>query len=276
MLLQRILSSLVLIPTILLILYYAPFSIFLLTINIIAFLGIYEFIKMAGKKNIKVNLVIAYGLTFIFIWGNSIPDANLFNKKWYDLLGFIIILINFFIQLKKVRQNEISNNIMWSICIVFYIGRALDHAILLYKLEINLVLLVLLITWANDTGAYAIGTMFGKHKLAPKISPGKSWEGSIAGCIFGITTFIIFKLISGIKILLTISYFEILIGGLIISIAGQLGDLFESYIKRTFNVKDSGNLIPGHGGLLDRIDSLIFAFPVTYYYFQLLLSLKAR
>ncbi len=126
-----------------------------------------------------------------------------------------------------------------------------------------LVLATLLVVWASDSAAYFIGRKWGSHKLAPNVSPNKSVEGAVAGLI-GASVFAVatFAIAPGVITPLAAAGF-----GLVVGIAAQLGDLFESAIKRSLNVKDSGNLLPGHGGILDRIDSLLFAGASAYYFF---------
>src|SRR5579872_2144022 len=125
----------------------------------------------------------------------------------------------------------------------------------------NWLMFGLAINWVGDTGAYYVGKNFGKHKLAPAVSPGKSWEGAIASVVTGVAFGMIY-------LPLTIKGTSLLIAGLLAlatNIAGQIGDLAESAIKRGAGVKDSGTLLPGHGGWLDRVDSSLFALPVVYY-----------
>ena len=129
----------------------------------------------------------------------------------------------------------------------------------------ELILFLLVVTWCGDTAAYILGKRLGKHKLVPQISPGKTVEGTIAGLCIGALGGL------GIWFLLL----EEMLGpvhalglGILLGIVSQISDLSESIIKRTANVKDSGTLIPGHGGFLDRCDSLIFSAPTLYYYFQ--------
>jgi phosphatidate cytidylyltransferase len=118
---------------------------------------------------------------------------------------------------------------------------------------------LLLIVWMNDIAAYIIGTAVGKRKLAPKISPKKTIEGSIAGIVFSVATIIL------LNRWLQYDLSKLFFIGMTVSIIGQFGDLFESMLKRSADIKDSGTIIPGHGGVLDRFDSLLFAAPVFYY-----------
>ncbi len=128
----------------------------------------------------------------------------------------------------------------------------------------NLVFLAVFTTFGSDTAAYFIGRAFGRHKLAPKISPGKTWEGAIAGLFVAVIISLIFYLDTPLQ--LPLDFIQLIILGLLISVFGQLGDLAESLLKRSTGVKDSGKLMPGHGGLLDRMDSVVFAGAVVYLY----------
>lgn len=123
------------------------------------------------------------------------------------------------------------------------------------------ILALFVFIWVNDTAAYFIGSLIGKHKLIEHISPKKSVEGFVAGIFFTVVAAIVFKrFYPEFTTLFWIGY------GIIAALFGTLGDLFESLIKRTCKVKDAGNLIPGHGGILDRIDSLLVAVPAVYLY----------
>jgi phosphatidate cytidylyltransferase len=133
------------------------------------------------------------------------------------------------------------------------------------------VYLAMLTTFANDTGAYFVGRAKGKHKLAPAISPSKTWEGAMGGLICAIVAATVIatvlKLISPkLGIPFAFQYWQIVLLGFLVSLFAQLGDLVESLLKRNTGVKESGDLLPGHGGILDRFDSLIFVGAMIYYY----------
>lgn len=124
------------------------------------------------------------------------------------------------------------------------------------------IFLVLLVVMAADSAAYFVGSKLGRRKLYPQISPNKSWEGSIGG----VAGSLVGALLAKVSFFPGLSAMDVLFVGVLLSVSGQVGDLFESMLKRSFGVKDSGSAIPGHGGLLDRLDSLLFAFPVAYGY----------
>jgi phosphatidate cytidylyltransferase len=127
----------------------------------------------------------------------------------------------------------------------------------------------LLITWLNDTFAYFAGRALGRHKLMPTVSPGKTVEGSVAGLVAGIATAIMVgRVVLGPQLGLVASPIIWGIGGVLVAAAGQVGDLAESLFKREAGVKDSGKLLPGHGGVLDRFDALFFAIPVSYWFLR--------
>ena len=146
---------------------------------------------------------------------------------------------------------------------VVWVGLGLAHAILLRDIAEHGVLAVytvLLAVWAGDAAAYFIGMLFGRHKLAPTVSPGKTWEGLIAGIVatVGVTFLALYEANF-------LSIPESLVLGAVIAITAPLGDLFESALKRDADVKDSGRLLAGHGGVLDRIDALLFAWVAAFY-----------
>ncbi|MDP9054256.1 MAG: phosphatidate cytidylyltransferase [Acidobacteriota bacterium] len=143
---------------------------------------------------------------------------------------------------------------------IAYIFGAWKTGILLHDINPNWLMFGLMVNWVGDTGAYYVGRKFGRHKLAPAVSPGKSWEGAAASVGTGVAFGLIY-------LPLTIQGTSLLTAGLLAlaaNVAGQVGDLAESAIKRGAGVKDSGTMLPGHGGVLDRVDSTLFALPVLY------------
>jgi phosphatidate cytidylyltransferase len=260
----RAITTIIAIPLIILIIFLGKYPLFIL-IMILAFLGLNELYKMAQKQGFKPSYILGLMLTFYFIITTFYDNYNLKYDKNFIITFFIIIC--FITQLFKKDFSKVLPEISIMIFVSIYLGYLLSFILQVTDLPNgNYYLLCLLfITWANDMGAYIIGINFGKNRISPKISPKKSVEGSIGGIIFSITITLI------LKKWLSLSFKELIILGLILSIIGQLGDLFESVLKRGSGIKDSGKIFPGHGGALDSFDSLLFTAPVFYYYIKLLI-----
>ena len=188
----------------------------------------------------------------------ALLGATLGGADW-ALAGLMSTLVISFVIKGGVSTVSVSVTVLG----VAWIGLGLAHALLLRDIDehgVLAVLTVLLAVWAGDAGAYFIGLLFGRHKLAPTVSPGKTWEGLIAGIVatIGVTFLALYEANF-------LSIPESLVLGAVIAIAAPLGDLFESALKRDADVKDSGRLLAGHGGMLDRIDALLFAWVAAYY-----------
>lgn len=238
------------------------FLIFTLGIGII---GFYEFSKMVEtKKNFPV-LVTGYAGTagiILNIYFNFIDQLHLIT---------IVVLSTLIIELFR-NKNSAIDNIGTTFTGLVYPGLLSGFILairefyqtdpVMYAQGGYMIIAILISIWLCDSAAYFIGIAIGKHKLFPRVSPKKSWEGAIAGFVFSIIGFSISKLL----FFDDISWIHTVSLGIIIGIIGQLGDLVESLIKRDAGVKDSSNLIPGHGGILDRFDSLLLTAPVVYLY----------
>ena len=212
----------------------------------------------------------------------TVACGVLFCLSAVDLIGFKIpvefvlaltLLLPFSYQIFRDQVNLAFLSVASTLLGVVYIGWAFGHHLILLR-DISgvgrvLIFFLLVTIWLGDTGAYIFGKWFGRHKLRPTISPRKTIEGTIAGLVFGT-----FGAVGVWSFFLkdVMSFPHALILGVLLGIVGQLSDLSESIIKRSADVKDSGQLIPGHGGLLDRCDSLIFSAPVLYYYFVCLVN----
>jgi len=154
---------------------------------------------------------------------------------------------------------------VWTMAGILYVGWLLSFLVAL-RLDAgrNWVFYALLTTFASDTAAFFVGRAVGRHYLAPQISPRKTWEGAAAGVLGAVIISLLFTLPTPLN--LPLSYGQAVWLGLLVSIVGQFGDLAESLLKRSRGMKESGNLMPGHGGLLDRMDSVVFAGVVVYYF----------
>lgn len=260
MLRTRVLSALVGIPMILGAIYlggpwYA--TLLLLVVN----LGIREFDALLKAKGSLFPSLFGY-------IGVSALTVIIFFKQFtlvYPLimLIFVLLFLTQLIQFEKVNFWE-SALLFWGI---IYLGGLCSYMLLLRSMPQGILYTFLLFigVWSNDTFAYFIGSKWGKHKLAPGISPNKSVEGALGGAAATILLAALAALLAPEWIGLTL--IQAILLGLGISVFAQLGDLMESALKRQFEVKDSGTIIPGHGGILDRFDSLMLAAPFVYYYF---------
>ena len=238
---------------------------FFIIIIIIALLGLKELYGIAHKLGYRPSYILGSVLTFYFIT-ITVYDIYCLNYYIENIIITFFIILTFIFQLFKKDYSKALAEISITIFGSIYLGYLLSFMLKIKDLPNGNYYLIslLIITWANDTGAYLIGTKFGKNKIFPEISPKKTIEGSIGGIIFSSAgTF-------ALKNWLNLTFNELLSLGLIISIIAQLGDLFESVLKRGSGIKDSGTLIPGHGGILDSLDSLIFTAPVFYYYYIVL------
>jgi len=239
---------------------------FYIIIIIIAMLGLRELYSIAQKQGYKPSYILGTILTLYFIF-IAICDVYILNYYIENIIITFIIILSFIIQLFKKDFSKVLSEISITIFGSIYLGYLFSFLLKIKDLPNGNYYLIslLIITWSNDVGAYLIGTKFGKKRMFPKISPKKTIEGSIGGIIFSIAgTF-------ALKNWLNLPLDELIFLGLIIAIIGQLGDLFESVLKRGSGIKDSGTLIPGQGGILDCLDSLIFTAPVFYYYTVLLI-----
>jgi len=234
---------------------------FVVILSSIEFLGF-----VPSNKNGLLNIIII-PINCLLCFSplrNKIIDVNL-------LLCITVILPFIFVIIKREPEFALIN-VSASVLCVLYIGLMFGrHIVLIRQMQngIELIYLLLGVTWSGDVGAYLIGKWFGRHKIIASISPKKSLEGYIAGLIFGIGTSI--AICYFLRLEISINHAIIL--GLTLTIIGQLGDLAESILKRNAGIKDSGKIMPGHGGILDRCDSLIFITPTLYYYALYILKL---
>jgi len=178
------------------------------------------------------------------------------------LTGTFLFLSLLFLFRFKTLEN-IHHQLSWLLFGFFYLPLLLGHLVPLRLLDQGQrwIFLTLMIIMSCDTFAYFVGSKIGKRKLYPSVSPNKSVEGAIGGLLGSVFA----VLLARYTFMPVIGLVDGVLIGLLLGTAGQLGDLFESLLKRACQVKDSGNIIPGHGGLLDRLDSLLFAFPLAYY-----------
>ena len=236
----------------------APFTFFYWLLSAACLLEFYRLLE-SEKRELTKGAGLFLGL-MVYLMATSAVKENF--DFIHLLLLFPIILFIYFQELYRKSENPFQNiayTILGPVYVVlpfcFFYALAFLSGHYSYQLPLGLLLLI----WANDTGAYMIGVKFGKHRLFERHSPKKSWEGFAGGVLFSL--FAGFILSNYFKELNPTNW---LIVAFICSVAGTYGDLCESMLKRSLGTKDSGGLLPGHGGLLDRFDSLFFAAPAVY------------
>jgi phosphatidate cytidylyltransferase len=238
--------------------------VFAIVFAILSALTTYEFHKLTNKQEgVDVNMWLAMiGSIFLFVVFSFAIVLNLHFKLFsIPLILYITLLISTFIIEIFCKKPNSVNNTAYFLLGQIYIAVPFAVAILIFENKPIYLLALFVIIWANDTFAYLAGSAFGKHKMFVRISPKKSWEGFAGGALGTLLTGYVFSLfVSELNLLQWLGF------ALILVVFGTLGDLFESLIKRTIGVKDSGNIMPGHGGLLDRLDSVIFSvIPICIY-----------
>jgi len=248
-----------------------PLPWFTILVAIWGVLAVFEFYRLVAAS--KVPPLTYFGLpwTLLFILsGNSELLAILephFNLNLLTpLLLTSAVLLSLIWLLRQAQNREAFAGWAWTVAGILYVGWLLSYLVALRGLDDgrNWVFFALFTTFASDTAAFFTGRAWGRRPLAPNISPGKTWEGAIGGIIGAIIVSLFFLLPT--PLILHLHWGQAILLGLLVSIFGQLGDLVESLFKRNMGVKDSGQLIPGHGGILDRMDSIVFAGIVVYYY----------
>ena len=233
-----------------------PFPCFTLLIAIWGLLAVFEFYKLAAGA--KLQPLTYFGLIWTLLF---ILSPHFKCDFALPLLLTSAIMLPLLWLLGRPKKGGAFIGWAWTLAGILYIGWLLSYLVALrVDYGRNWVFLALATNFGSDTTAFFVGRALGRHKLAPNISPGKTWEGTIAGVLGAIIISLLFTM------LIPFSYWQAIILGLLVSIFGQLGDLVESLLKRNMGVKDSGRLLPGHGGFLDRIDSVVFAGVVVYYY----------
>jgi phosphatidate cytidylyltransferase len=234
----------------------------------ISLMGTYEFYQLAIKADSSPQVVLGlFAAALLFI---SCFAANYFAfTSGFLLFGMLLILIPIF-ELYRKKKNPFTN-IAFTILGILYV--ALPFSLLNYmafpledqEFHFQIILGVFIMIWANDTGAYIVGVNFGKHRLFERISPKKSWEGSIGGAVITLAVAYLYSLFSH-----DLSLVLWLIIAVLVFIFGSLGDLVESLFKRCISIKDSGKILPGHGGVLDRFDAILLVSPMVFIFLEVI------
>jgi len=258
--LARVLTALVLIPLVLVLVVWAPRWLFSAIVTLVAVATLREYLALAAQSGLGPLAWFSYAATAVLVFWAPLAESPA-----------LLVLMALALAARPVRSLEKAlPGAAASVLGVLYVGLPLAMLSDLRRLfdGPRWVIYVLALTWVSDTAAYFGGRIFGRHKLAPRISPGKTWEGAVASLAaslaFGMAYLAWMRPEMGLAWSGSISA--------AVNIAGQAGDLAESAIKRGAGAKDSGSILPGHGGLLDRIDALLFAVPALWYILNLRVS----
>lgn len=270
MLTQRLFAAIVLIPVVILCLFFLPLLGFASIVIVICALAAWEWAQFLAIKSLKnrylFTLIITFSIVFIYYLSANIVEHTIILKVIL-LCSLVWWLVAFLLVVSYPRSVTLWQNkptkilLAYFTLLPFFLGmvelRSIDYFNDPYRGAFWL-LYVLVLVWATDSGAYFAGRAFGKHKLAPKVSPGKTIEGFFGGVALSL----IISIIVYFSDYFPISFFNLIVCSILAIFSSVVGDLTESMFKREAKIKDSGNLIPGHGGILDRIDSLTAAIPV--------------
>jgi phosphatidate cytidylyltransferase len=222
---------------------------------VLTVLGLHEYYRLL--RPYKPNLLVGY------VAGLAVLVGSYFLGQQGILIGFsALVVLSFFWSLGGELGAHLVGRMAVTAFGVIWVGAGFAYVLLVRELEhgMELTILLLACTMVNDTFAYFVGRAVGRHRMAPRISPKKTVEGAIGGIVGSVVAALLVKIYSP-----WLDWSDAVILGLVIGIVGQWGDLFESAVKRDFRVKDSGTILPGHGGILDRFDAVLFAGFVTYW-----------
>ena len=277
---KRLATAAVLIPLVYLLVEYGSPLHFFLFISVTVCIGQYEFYRMFKNSGyhpqtavgILAGLLVVSGFYIGAVNGGEV--AYVFSPDVMVAIAFVVAL------LFRLFSERDCNGAMVDVALTFtgviYVAWLSAYIVLIRcwnKDSVDgrdLVFFLALVTWATDTGAYYVGSAIGRHKLYPKISPKKSVEGAVGGFLFAVGMAVVCKYWFYHDLMLH----DAVCMGAVMGVVGQVGDLAESMIKRSARVKDSGGIMPGHGGMLDRVDSMLLNAPALYYY--TLVSLAAK
>jgi len=291
-LLKRVATAVVLIPIVLVLILRAPVSVLAVVAGAVALLTIHEFLKLTESYGVRPLRNLTYifaGIFFLLLALNVGNEKPLLSTAVFlYCLGFAAAIAPFVFLTRAMRNEDLSSGYPAAAASVFaftYIALPMGMLVQLRQQWAGAfyLLYLLLVVWAGDIFAYFVGKSIGRHRMAPRISPKKTWEGAAASLMASVAVgWLLFHYAlpvssgllraglierrDGIFALEQPAMTPIILLTIILNVAAQLGDLVESLIKRGAGVKDSGGILPGHGGMLDRIDALLFAAPVLWYY----------
>jgi phosphatidate cytidylyltransferase len=242
---------------------------FFVLASAVVLFAFYELLDVAGRKGLRPNLV--FGLCCCF---GLMLAAYLRKPEWVLSVAAATGIGSLLLALLPQRGSSATYDVAWTVLGVAWIGGGGAAAVSILALPregLKLLILFMLVAAADDIGAYFVGSALGRHKMAPLVSPSKTWEG-FAGGVAG--AFAVAAVL--IPLWTRLDLFEALAIGAIVALLAPCGDLVESLVKRELKVKDSGTLLPGHGGMLDRLDAILFCAPAVFLYLHWILPSSVR
>ncbi len=258
---RRLYAALIFIPLFyVLVRYFPPIFFFGLVVGA-ALLAQFEFYRLHFRDD-RVPVLAALGLGTGAVLLASLQGPGFLSERVVFLVALIAALTSRLVATSELKRSLVDSSVM--VFGILYVSLTLGHLLLTRTLPGGeyLIFFLVLVTWAGDTGAYYAGVTLGRHKLAPVVSPNKTIEGLVGGLVLAVVV----AFIAQRWFLPTFTTLDCVATGLLLTGVGVLGDLSESAMKRSAGVKDSGAVIPAHGGMLDRLDSLLFTAPTFYYY----------
>lgn len=269
---KRVLTAVVLVPVLIAIIGYAPRPWFLLLVTVATVLALEEFFSLAAHSGIEVFHLVGHGSSLLLLaafYGSA-------TRPWLALIVLAGSCVLFFVLglRRGGRFVTLLSGVAATMLGLLYVSVALGLLLVIQQGPTPFgpgkqwVFFLLLAVWFGDTGAYYVGRSLGKRPLAPQISPKKTWEGASGGLLGSVLAAVVSKHF----LLPQVPWGQLIWLSLLLGVVSQLGDLSESALKRGAGVKDSSRLLPGHGGMLDRIDGVLFASPVLFAYLHLALG----
>jgi len=262
-LIKRVITALILLPIVIIVIFGGSY-LFLLAILLLVGFSSYEMSRLVRLWGYDItvfgSIILSLLITFsIYFYSNLIN-----NNLWIILLIQISIFISLICLLKpSIIRINIKHYVL-NIALVIYISGLLSHLLLARNMQNSeeIILFFMLVIFASDTSAFLFGKIFGKRQLAPKISPSKTYEGAIAGILASL----IMAILASLYFKLTVDLINVIFLGALIGIVAQIGDILESKFKRRANLTNSSEILPGHGGVLDRLDSVALNLLFLYYF----------
>ena len=240
-----------------------------IALTIIALMGLNEMFNAFKAANIKPVRWVGYISVLFVLFSQALKNINSYSVMY---LIFFIVVLTLFLHVVLSNNKITYIDVSVTLLAIFYISFLFSFFILTRNMEKGYLYIwfILIGGWVTDSGAYFVGKFFGKHKLIPVISPKKTIEGAVGGVVICTIIMLLYGLFIKSYYAVNISIIHYLILGVVVSIFGQLGDLSASAIKRSTGIKDFGNIIPGHGGIIDRFDSILFVAPIVYFYLTII------